>query len=1478
MAAEPQPEWLRRLPAAWSHGVTRDGRLFFISEEAKSTTWLHPVTGEAVITGHRKTPDLPTGWEEGYTFEGARCFINHNERKVSCKHPVSGVPSQDNCIFVVSDHVSCATLIHPDGPPQSPAASSSSEEKQQEVTNEMKEEVKKQEGPGSSMNFEVSSYTGGSDCRTSSGTSENPSRRTNIISTSTTTSNIISTSISTTRPSRSSSKKIHNFGKRSNSIKRNLNAQVVKSSWLHKQDSTGMKLWKKRWFVLSDMCLFYYRDEKEDNILGSILLPSFHISMLSVDDHISKKYAFKASHPNMRTYYFCSDSAREMESWMKVLTEAALVHTQPLRSLDQLKAELLCSPPPPDLNHMLLNHRPLGTRTSEVHHNQRNRRQHSLSMRLVDEQHQRLPQRHSSLRGALDYYNSTTLPRVQKKREEGGGYLLRKDGGRSAVPPPCPVHREAAKQSAGESAVGDTEEYAAVTDAENFLPVKNGEKYAAGKDVENFLPPKNIENFLPTKDCNKYAAAVEDGENLLQVEHFHPVKNADNYAAATDVENFLRVKEREQLATQRAGEQQPAQSDAASRYLPPRTEVRRQLSLRESCGTVRLVDRHGSVREVRKYSTLREGDRYAAALRDVDKYATIRGGCYYGNYTTGTHHWEPGRISGFKLQPAMVAAAAVTASRQAGHPTTANGVTAGDEEAVVKSPTAAQEGEKSLSRTGSMQQLEQWVRTQRTRGPEDDARSVTSYQTLPRNMPSHGAQLVARYPEGYRTLPRNGVMRPGSVCSVAGSVYDRALRPVSTPGPTSTSTTVEKRRSMRDDTMWQLYEWQQRQAFSRQSLAPPTAAGHYATLPSSKTMGNISEHAALVATAHHSIPTSPSHGSLALYSTFSPPRQQGAHHHHGPSSEVCSPVSVGDLTLERRQKAPLAKYGHTLERRSIAGSAPYQQTISPQSLQGKTPEELTLMLIQLRRQQAELSSLREHTVAQLVALGVEGPNAKTDVLSHHLQRNLVYLDSQRKENEPIILAIHTMIENSAPRPQLYQQTNQDEVKEEEGKKEEKKEDNIDAQLSRLCEQDRTVRLQEEKLQQLHREKHTLETALLSASQELREGLQQSGCSTSSSTCTSATLVQQKEVLQSGLLSTCRELSRVNAEVDRCWREYDKLSADVTLAKSDLLEELEALGSPQTEPPSQRHIQIQKQLWRIQDVMELLAKNRPTRSCQSTGDPGAMPLSSLQKDEEGEGAPLPHHRYDSFQRPSHTAPPASAATPAHHHRLPPAQERKERNTRNGAHSQQGPDYRLYKSEPELTTVNEEVDEAHSEVKVKDEVKVELESEDATVSEAPPHAVMGAVPPRTKSPHISSPESCTIASYVTLRKSKKTDSSRWGRPRSAAEQQQLGEVRSSSSNRMSVEEQLERMRRNQEASTLLRGRRKETPFINLQEVKSENECEEVQQEAQQTHNQLEDPGGGNGGDGGDGGGENGGGEGGEPGFLSTATGGAEEEAEH
>ncbi|XP_035767465.1 pleckstrin homology domain-containing family A member 5-like [Neolamprologus brichardi] len=551
MAADPQPDWLSCLPSSWSYGVTRDGRIFFINEEAKSTTWLHPVTGEAVITGHRKTPDLPTGWEEGYTFEGARCFINHNERKVTCKHPVSGFPSQDNCIFVVNEHVNCGKFVHPEKPVEAVTRSAPKSSSEQGSSSDKKER------PMSTMS-EASNYTGGSDYSTFTG------------SPATTVTTAITTSTSSTRPSRSS-RKVHNFGKRSNSIKRNPNAPVVRSSWLYKQDSTGMKLWKKRWFVLSDMCLFYYRDEKEDSILGSILLPSFHISMLSVDDHISRKYAFKS--------------------------------------------------------------------------------QANIS--------------------------------AQKPAQVGGS------------------------------------------------------------------------------GCG-------------------------------------------------AGEQQS--------------------------------------------------------------------GC------------SPTEVDGSRVP--------------------------------VKSPV--QEPEKGLSRTSSIQQLEHWVHPQR-RGLDDTPKSN---------------ELIC---------------------------------------------------------------------------------------------------------------------------------------------QKCIAVVLLCCSVQ--------------------------------------PEELTLLLIKLRRQQAELNSLREHTVAQLMAVGMEGHNAKTDVLFHHLQRNLIYLESQTKENEPLIFMIHTMIENSAPRPQLYQQTGSEDYKDS-AFVQRPEEADIDTKLSRLCEQDKAVRMQEEKLQQLHREKHTLETALLSASQELSEQSDSSAAATQS-------LVQQRDVLQNGLLSTCRELSRVS---------------------------------------------------------------------------------------------------------------------------------------------------------------------------------------------------------------------------------------------------------------------------------------------------------------------------------------------------------------
>uniref|UniRef100_A0A8C1LWB8 Pleckstrin homology domain containing, family A member 6 n=1 Tax=Cyprinus carpio TaxID=7962 RepID=A0A8C1LWB8_CYPCA len=150
-------------------------------------------------------------------------------------------------------------------------------------------------------------------------------------------------------------KRAATFGKRSNSMRRNPNAEVARQGWLHKQASSGMKQWNKRWFVLTDRCLFYYKDEKEEVVLGSLPLLGFKIGPVQASDNINRKFAFKVwcatseeeekeeeesedlkgsiafclqvEHTGIRTYFFSADSQKEQEEWIQAMTEAARVHT-----------------------------------------------------------------------------------------------------------------------------------------------------------------------------------------------------------------------------------------------------------------------------------------------------------------------------------------------------------------------------------------------------------------------------------------------------------------------------------------------------------------------------------------------------------------------------------------------------------------------------------------------------------------------------------------------------------------------------------------------------------------------------------------------------------------------------------------------------------------------------------------------------------------------------------------------------------------------------------------------------------------------------------------------------------------------------------------------------------------------------------------------------------------------------------------------
>ncbi|KAM9147010.1 pleckstrin homology domain-containing family A member 6 isoform 4-T4 [Pangshura tecta] len=176
------------------------------------------------------------------------------------------------------------------------------------------------------------------------------------------------------RASRPSRKGIA-FGKRSNSMKRNPNAAVTKSGWLFKQASSGVKQWNKRWFVLVDRCLFYYKDEKEDSILGSIPLLSFRVAAIQPSDNISRKHTFKvtvcwveealghhtqslspqAEHAGIRTYFFSAENTEEQESWIQAMGEAARVQIPPPQRREKTDSENI--PPSKHHHHRTTAHR-----------------------------------------------------------------------------------------------------------------------------------------------------------------------------------------------------------------------------------------------------------------------------------------------------------------------------------------------------------------------------------------------------------------------------------------------------------------------------------------------------------------------------------------------------------------------------------------------------------------------------------------------------------------------------------------------------------------------------------------------------------------------------------------------------------------------------------------------------------------------------------------------------------------------------------------------------------------------------------------------------------------------------------------------------------------------------------------------------------------------------------------------------------------
>ncbi|CAB1354052.1 unnamed protein product, partial [Coregonus sp. 'balchen'] len=213
-----------------------------------------------------------------------------------------------------------------------------------------------------------------------------------------------------------------------------------------------------------------------------------------------------------------------------------------------------------------------------------------------------------------------------------------------------------------------------------------------------------------------------------------------------------------------------------------------------------------------------------------------------------------------------------------------------------------------------------------------------------------------------------------------------------------------------------------------------------------------------------------------------------------------------------------------------------------------------------------------------------------DILDLQLQRNLEYLDQQVTGRDHLIGTVTRMVERSSPRAKLFAQVppfhdpyrdlhptlKLNEIE-------------TSKLLGRLCEQNRILKDQEAEME-LYRDQP------LAADK----------------------LQLKKETLQNQLINIRGELSQASSALTTTRMEFEALEDEVNAIHGDLWEQLNAGGQSEMV-----HRHIQKEFWRVQDVWEGLHKSNLSRGTDtakhrvasgasgsfSTNSP-ASPLSSV----------------------------------------------------------------------------------------------------------------------------------------------------------------------------------------------------------------------------------------------------------------------------
>nr|BAG59045.1 unnamed protein product [Homo sapiens] len=374
-------------------------------------------------------------------------------------------------------------------------------------------------------------------------------------------------------------------------------------------------------------------------------------------------------------------------------------------------------------------------------------------------------------------------------------------------------------------------------------------------------------------------------------------------------------------------------------------------------------------------------------------------------------------------------------------------------------------------------------------------------QTLPRQGPGQSLS----FPENYQTLPKStrhpsggSSPPPRNLPSDYKYAQDRASH---------LKMSSEERRAHRDGTVWQLYEWQQRQQFRHGSPTAPICLGS----PEFTDQGR--SRSMLEVPRSISVPPSPSDIPPPGPPRVFPPRRP-----HTPAERVTVKppdqrrsvdISLGDSP--RRARGHAVKNSSHVDRRSMPSMGYMTHTVSAPSLHGKSADDTYLQL----------------------------------------KKDLEYLD--------------------------LKMTGRDLLKDRSLKPVKIAESDTDVKLSIFCEQDRVLQDLEDKIRALKENKDQLESVLEVLHRQMEQYRDQPQHLEK--------IAYQQKLLQEDLVHIRAELSRESTEMENAWNEYLKLENDVEQLKQTLQEQHRRAFF------FQEKSQIQKDLWRIEDVTAGLSANK-----------------------------------------------------------------------------------------------------------------------------------------------------------------------------------------------------------------------------------------------------------------------------------------------